>query len=75
MYDSVYQRNAMYSSTTKMIHRVPLLSRNAEMKIMTIIARNTIVATIRTGLNISFSCLENPIKKPVPMSETTVPRA
>jgi len=35
-----------------LIHRVPLLSRNAEMKIITIIARNTIVATMRTGLNI-----------------------
>jgi len=75
MYDSVYQRNAMYSSTTNMMQRVELRITKAEMKIMIIIAKNTIVATMRTGLNISFVCVENPIKKPVPMRETTVPRA
>lgn len=69
MYDSVYQRNAMYSSTTNtasrfskltetatdvclLMQRVELRITKAEMKIMIIIAKNTIVATTRTGLNI-----------------------
>jgi len=35
-----------------LIHRVLLPITKAEMKIITIIARTTIVATMRTGLNI-----------------------
>jgi hypothetical protein len=34
------------------MQRVPLPSTKAEMKIMAIMARKTIVATTRTGLNI-----------------------
>jgi len=74
MYDNVYQRNARYSSTTNTIQRVELSITKAEMKIMMIITRNTMVATMRTGLNINFNCLRNPIKNPVPIRETTVPR-
>jgi len=59
---------------TKIIHSTPLRKTNAPTSTSPIDARKTIVATTRTGLNMSLSCLRNPIRKPVPMREMIVPK-
>lgn len=59
---------------TMMIHSNSFLRTKAAMNTMPIEPKKIIVATTRIGLNINFSCWKNPIKNPVPMRETMVPR-
>jgi len=75
MYESVYQVYAKYSTNTKIKQITPLLITNAPTKISPTEPRKTIVATTRTGLNMSLSCLKKPMRKPVPMREMRVPNA
>lgn len=60
---------------TKTIQRTSLPITKAPTNTRPIEARNTMVAAIRTGLNISLSCFAKPIKKPVPIKDITVPTA
>jgi hypothetical protein len=59
---------------TMMIHNRGFPSTNAATKTMPIEPRKIMVATTRTGLNMSFSCWKKPIRNPVPIKETIMPR-
>jgi len=59
---------------TIMIHSKGFPSTNAATKTMPIEARKIMVATTRTGLNMSFNCWKKPIRNPVPIKETIMPR-
>lgn len=59
---------------TMMMQSSELLRTKAATNTMPIDAKKMIVAMIRMGLNINFSCWKNPIKNPVPIREMMVPR-
>jgi len=55
------------------MHKRELERTKAATNTMPIEAMKTIVATIRTGLNMSLSCWKKPMRKPVPIREIIMP--
>lgn len=58
---------------TKMMARIVLPMANTDTQTITKATIITNVKVILTGLNICWNCFMNPIKNPVPVSETSTP--
>jgi len=74
MYDSEYKSNARYINMKKIIEKMFIGTLKPAVVRWTIVNTKKVIAeTLRTGWNISFFCSVNLVKKPVAISETTVP--